>query len=316
MALTALGWSLLRGGEKHEADECAHQALAAAREMRSADLVAEALTLCSETAEEPANARAQLGEALSIWDGGGAVVAAARVCVMLGWLVTADGIDRSRAREATRLLQRLGVSRVYGHPLTQAPTAATVVVEVLGTFAVRVGGTDVPLPAWRSRQARTLVKILAGHRGRVVTRSWLCELLWPDDDPARTGHRLSVLLATVRGVLDPERDWPVDRYVAADQYGIRLDLRHVEIDAEALLRDAVHAGELIEREDDVLAVEILSHVDARYRGTPSKRSRPKSGRMPSARRFARPGCARCAGWPPCRPSAAEVATPSGCSSGC
>ncbi|WP_139142512.1 tetratricopeptide repeat protein [Humibacillus sp. DSM 29435] len=266
MALTALGWCLLQSGEHQAARECAHQALAAARETRAVDLVAGALLLCSETAGGPASARAYLEEALSIWHGGGAVVAAAKVSVMLGRLVTADSTDRSRAREATRLLQRLGVSRVHGRPLSQAPTAATVVVEVLGTFAVRVAGVDVPLPAWRSRQARTLVKILAAHRGRVVTRARLCELLWPDDDPARTGHRLSVLLATVRGVLDPLKAWPADHYIAADQHGIRLVLPLVEIDAEALLGDARHAGELIERGDDELALEILSHVDARYRG--------------------------------------------------
>ena len=76
---------------------------------------------------------------------------------------------------------------------------------MLGGFEVRVGGEPVPLPAWRSRQARTLVKVLASRRGRPVTRDSLCELIWPDDDPAKTGHRLSVLLATVRGVLDPAR---------------------------------------------------------------------------------------------------------------
>ncbi|MDN5767923.1 MAG: tetratricopeptide repeat protein [Humibacillus sp.] len=266
MALAALGWCLLRSAGQHEAEACAQRALTAARETRAADLVADALLLCSETTGDPANRRAHLEEALSIWEGGGAVVAAAKVRVLIGRLATADGIDRSRAREATRLLQRLGVGRVHGRPLSQASSSASVVIEVLGTFAVRVGGADVPLPTWRSRQARTLVKILVGYRGRVVTRARLCELLWPDDDPGRTGHRLSVLLATVRGVLDPQKAWPVDRYVAADQYGIRLVLPHVQIDAEVLLRDASHAGELIERGDDDLAVEILSHVDTRYRG--------------------------------------------------
>ena len=98
-----------------------------------------------------------------------------------------------------------------------APHAPGVVqVAILGSFAVTVDGREVPLPAWRSKQARTLVKILAGHRGRAVTRDRLCDLLWPDDDPARTGHRLSVLLATVRTVLDPAKAWPPDRYIVAD----------------------------------------------------------------------------------------------------
>ena len=142
-------------------------------------------------------------------------------------------------------------------------------VEVLGGFSVSVDGVEVPVPAWRSRQARTLVKVLAGVRGRVVTRAQLCDVLWPHDDPARTGHRLSVLLATVRGVLDPGKERPSDHYIAADQHGIRLDLRHVSLDADALLRDAAQAAELVDRGspgDEDLAAEILSHVDARFRG--------------------------------------------------
>src|SRR5690606_37606148 len=110
-----------------------------------------------------------------------------------------------RAREAARALQRLGIRAPVGRPAGDA--GRSVSITVLGRFAVAVGGVEVPLPAWRSRQARTLVKILAAYRGRVVTRARLCDLLWPDDDPARTGHRLSVLLATVRGVLDPAKAW-------------------------------------------------------------------------------------------------------------
>jgi DNA-binding SARP family transcriptional activator len=142
----------------------------------------------------------------------------------------------------------------------------TIFVAVLGPFRVTVQGADVPLPAWRSKQARTLVKILAAHRGRVVTRDRLCDLLWPDDDPARTGHRLSVLLTTVRGVLDPVKAWPPDRYIAADQRGLRLNLGSVVVDAEMLLRDAAHADALLERGESVRAREVLAHVDELYSG--------------------------------------------------
>jgi DNA-binding SARP family transcriptional activator len=129
-----------------------------------------------------------------------------------------------------------------------------------------VGGAEVPLPAWRSKQARTLVKILAAHRGRVVTRARLCDLLWPDDEPARTGHRLSVLLATVRGVLDPAKAWPPDHCIDADSSGLRLNLGAVVIDSERLLSEANHASALIESGDTEQAREVLTHVDELYRG--------------------------------------------------
>lgn len=99
-----------------------------------------------------------------------------------------------------------------------------------------------------------------------MTRARLCDVLWPNDDPARTGHRLSVLLATVRGVLDPAKAWPPDRFVAADQHGVRLNLAAVALDADLLLRDAAHAATLLERGEEDRAREVLAHVDALYRG--------------------------------------------------
>ncbi len=265
VALTAAGRVAAARGDPAAAVEHARRAVASAREVRAADLLADALELEAEVVDDPARSRAALGEALSIWSGGGAGPAAARVEVLIGALADADGTERSRARDAARSLRRLGI-QVRGAAPGSDGAEGTVAVAVLGPFTVTVAGTEVPLPAWRSRQARTLVKILAAHRGRVVTRARLCDLLWPDDDPARTGHRLSVLLATVRGVLDPAKAWPPDRFVAADQFGVRLDLSTVVLDADLLLRDADHATALLDSHDDERAREVLTHVDALYRG--------------------------------------------------
>ncbi|HYN68474.1 MAG TPA: BTAD domain-containing putative transcriptional regulator [Ornithinibacter sp.] len=265
VALTAAGRVAAARGDTAAAVEHARRAVACAREVRAADLLAEALELEAEVVDDAARSRAALGEALSIWSGGGAGPAAARVEVLIGQLPDADGTERSRARDAARSLRRLGISGVGVSPGADC-AEGVVSVSVLGPFTVTVAGAEVPLPAWRSRQARTLVKILAAHRGRVVTRARLCDLLWPDDDPARTGHRLSVLLATVRGVLDPAKAWPPDRFVAADQFGVRLDLSTVVLDADLLLRDADHATALLDTSDDDRAREVLAHVDVLYRG--------------------------------------------------
>ncbi|MDN5795181.1 MAG: hypothetical protein L0H79_05445 [Intrasporangium sp.] len=267
VAMTARGWVALARGDLIEAAQHAARGVASARAAQTVDLLAEALELAGESAGDPRDARIALQEALSLWDEGGAAPAVARVEVLLGRLPGADGADRSRAREAGRKLQRLGILRVHGHPVTaDRGAAAAVAIDVLGPFRVSVNQMEVPLPAWRSRQARTLVKILAARRGRVVTRGRLCELLWPDDDPARTGHRLSVLLATVRGVLDPGKCWPPDRYIAAGQTGVRLDLSRVALDADALIRDAAYAAELVEAGDGDRAREILTSIDTRYGG--------------------------------------------------
>jgi DNA-binding SARP family transcriptional activator len=111
-----------------------------------------------------------------------------------------------------------------------------------------------------------LVKMLAARRGRLVTRDELREALWPDDEPERTAHRLSVLLSTVRAVLDPARTWPPEHYICADSTGLRLDLNHVRVDALDLLRDAAHAVALARRGEPEAAREQLADIDARYRG--------------------------------------------------
>jgi DNA-binding SARP family transcriptional activator len=154
---------------------------------------------------------------------------------------------------------------VHGRPMDGA-TARRVTVEVLGGFTVTVDGVVVASTAWRSRQARTLVKLLAARRGRPVARSVVCRLLWPDDDGERTGHRLSVLLTTLRGVLDPAKECPADHYVASDAAGLWLDLRHVAVDADDVVADTSHAFALLGAGEVEVATEILADVDRRYRG--------------------------------------------------
>lgn len=253
-------------GERDEAYAQARRAVTIAREHGIRDLLGEALETLGASSPDPQEAAAALHEALAIWAPGGALCAAARVEVLLGALPGAPVEARLRGREAARRLLRLGVGQVHGRTLDVAGGSRSVRIQVLGGFAVTVEGRDVPLTAWRSRQARTLVKLLASRRGRPWPRGTLCELLWPDDDPARTGHRLSVLLTTVRAVLDPRRRWPADRYVASDLTGVRLDLRHASVDADDVLALAEHAAELLEEGAEEQAEPVLVEVHRQYRG--------------------------------------------------
>ncbi|WP_173154181.1 tetratricopeptide repeat protein [Phytohabitans suffuscus] len=261
----AHGWVALAGGDAAEAERFAGRAVAAARACRQADVLAEALELAAAVTAEAGPARSALGEAEAIWYRAGAEPAADRVRVLLGRLPGAGGPQRWAAREAAKRLVALGVPAVDGAPLL--PVEATPVqVRVLGRFEVVVGGQPVPLPAWRSRQARTLLKILIARRGRPVPRGELCELLWPDDEPSRTAHRLSVLLSAVRNVLDPGRQRPADHYLRADPAGVCFDVGRVALDVEDLLRDATHGLCLAREGHTGRAREILAEVDAAYRG--------------------------------------------------
>ena len=265
-ALTALGRLALGAGQRHTAQRVAARAVATAREQRAVDLLAEALELAGRCAATPEAAREPFEEALAIWTAGGAAPAVARVRLLLGRLPGADPSQRSQARAAVRELRTVGIQRVHGRPVAVAGDGVRVSIRVLGPFVVYVDGAAVPLPAWRSRQARLLVKILVAQRGRAISRERLCDLLWPDDDPARTGHRLSVLLNTVRRVLDPERAAAPDQLIVADTHGVRLDLEAVDVDSETLLRDAAHAQELLAAGAVGAARELLEHVDAGYAG--------------------------------------------------
>ncbi len=208
-----------------------------------------------------------LTEALVLWQRAGAVPAADRILVLLGRLPGAAGPDRMAAKEAGSRLLALGVRAVDGAPVLPAEgVSAPLHIRVLGGFEVLVGGRPVPMTAWRSRQARTLVKMLVARRGRPIPRAEVCEILWPDDDPARTAHRLSVLLSVVRGVLDPAKAWEPDHYLRADLTGLSLDLSHATVDAIDLLRDTAHADQLARSGEEARARVLLAEVDAGYPG--------------------------------------------------
>jgi DNA-binding SARP family transcriptional activator len=141
-------------------------------------------------------------------------------------------------------------------------------IQVLGRFDVRVGGQSVPATAWQSRKARDLLRILVARRGRVMAREELAELLWPDEPGGRTGHRLSVLLSLVRGVLDPGRAGPADRFVLADKSGVALDPTWIQVDVEAFLSDVDNGCRLYEQGEESAAQAVLDAARRDYQGDP------------------------------------------------
>ncbi len=134
-------------------------------------------------------------------------------------------------------LHRVARRFVFGAP-TLAEQKAGLAIRSLGAFRVFRGGDLVPLTAWQSKKARTLLKILVARRGRSTTRDYLMEALWPQENPGVVARRLSVALATVRAVLDPEKTHPPDHFVIGDKDAIRLELAALPVDVEAFLAAA------------------------------------------------------------------------------
>ena len=104
-------------------------------------------------------------------------------------------------------------------------------------------------PAWQSRKARDLLKVLVARRGHPITRDAAAETMWPEEDPEPLGNRLSVALSTIRKVLDPRRRHPPDHYVVADARTIALRLDHVDVDLIEFLRIADRAIDLMAKGD-------------------------------------------------------------------
>jgi len=148
------------------------------------------------------------------------------------------------------------------HPEPEAPAVAIV---TLGGFRVNLAGRPVEVAAWGSRKARDLVKLLVARRGAPVVREEVAALLWPDD-PDRSARRLSVLLSTIRSVLDPPRAMPADHYVAADHDTVWLVREHVEVDVELFLREAADGRRALGAGDLEAAGRLLSRAAARYLG--------------------------------------------------
>jgi DNA-binding SARP family transcriptional activator len=139
-------------------------------------------------------------------------------------------------------------------------------VRTLGTFAVLRDGEPVPTGEWQSRKARDLLKMLVARRGRSVAREVLMDALWPGEDPERLSNRLSVALATIRAVLDPEKRHAAEQYVAVDGDSVRLELSALVVDVEHFLADAAAGLRLLERGREQDAMTVLAAAEAAYSG--------------------------------------------------
>ena len=74
--------------------------------------------------------------------------------------------------------------------MNASPERPADAVDLLGQFAVRVGGADVDPSHWRRRPSANLVKLLALASGRRLHREQVIDALWPDASLADGAPRL------------------------------------------------------------------------------------------------------------------------------
>jgi DNA-binding SARP family transcriptional activator/tetratricopeptide (TPR) repeat protein len=236
-ALLTRGWVTLLAGDRGSAATDAARAGAAARRRRDDLGLAEAILLSVQSSERPERDAALLDEAVEIWREAGC-----RLEEDLARLVKATlsgATHRLQADRAAEALRARGVDvesrRAAGPVAALMRSAPTVSVRALGVFQVVRNGEPVPKAAWQSKKARDLLKILVALR-RPVPRDRLAELLWPGSDPGRSANRLSVLLSTLRDILQPGREEPAP--LQSDGSAVWLDRARVRVDVEDFLEHA------------------------------------------------------------------------------
>jgi DNA-binding SARP family transcriptional activator len=230
--------------------------------------LAEAMELEASSIDDERRARSLLDQARRVWEEIGAPVGVARVDLALAGSGDGDPALAETAADRLRQLGAKGLARDAARVAVQVtePPACDVSIRTLGGFAVMVCDEPVPASAWQSKVAREIVGMLAANRGRTLHREVVIERLWPDEDPAKAGNRLSVALSTIRSVLDPGRAHGSDHYVVAARESVALNLSHVEIDVNAFFEEAQAGRALLRSGDREAGLERLRSAEARYLG--------------------------------------------------
>ncbi|WP_326805953.1 hypothetical protein OIE49_35925 [Streptomyces sp. NBC_01788] len=272
----AAGWVALCSGDTASAARYAADVRSEAGRRRDPAGLAEAMELAalavyrSDAAAapgRPAGRRAAgLVEAAAIWTDAGNEIALATNAL----LRARHAGDRLSEDVAWQRLHRLGVCDDVWHiagPLAAIgpPPVPDVAVQTLGHLAVLLSGTPVPPAGWQSRKARELVMVLAGQLGRPVTRTALAALLWPQTPQEVANRRLSVLISTVRAVLDPARRHPANRFLVTDTSTVRLNTDHVVLDTVRFhdaARAAIAADVAVEgSRDRAAAADVVARLE-------------------------------------------------------
>lgn len=269
-AWSVVGMLALDRGDLDAAASAAATAAELARSRRDRFALAHALEVMALTATDPADRRARLDEAYTLFDELRCPIESARIELRLA-AERLDAAALARVAAVGDLARRLGarpllaqVEELLG--ARDALTDGTIRVTVLGSFVVRRGDEQVPLSAWQSRKARDLFKMLVTRRGRALPREQAIERLWPDDELSKAASKLSVALATVRSVLDPEKQFASDHYVRADGDLLNVDPGSVATDIDGFIEMASESLREHRRSANDRAASMLEAAEAAYAG--------------------------------------------------
>jgi DNA-binding SARP family transcriptional activator/ATP/maltotriose-dependent transcriptional regulator MalT len=232
--LLTRGWIELLDGNREAARREAARAGAVSRGRRDDLGLAEAIQLSVLASETPEAEVRLLDEAIQIWQEAGCRLEESVARIVAGRF--GSPASQLEAERAAQTLRASGVDiewrRAAGPLAVLLQSAPSVSISALGVFQVTRDGVVVAKAEWQSKKARELLKILVSQR-RPVPRDRLQELLWPGVDPGKSGNRLSVLLSTLRDILQPGRD--EGGPLRSDGSTVWLDRSRVRVDVDEFL---------------------------------------------------------------------------------
>lgn len=135
---------------------------------------------------------------------------------------------------------------------------------LLGAFEVRRAGRPFQADAWRSRQSRTILKVLLTHRDSVVSIDQLIEILWPDVDPQRARRHVHVRISQLRRVLCPEDSTAC--IVTVEGGYVWNPVADCWIDVDCFEAQVRSGREALERGELAEAITALEAARSLYRG--------------------------------------------------
>ena len=128
-----------------------------------------------------------------------------------------------------------------------AQAAPSIQIRTFGTLQVVRDDLAVDESAWRTRQARQLLKVLVTERPRPVATDRLIDLLWPGNSVDSAATTLRSAINALRNVLEPDRpNRAPSRYIHTQSPGYAYRTHpHIWLDVEVfenLLRQVEKAG--------------------------------------------------------------------------
>ncbi|NQX46907.1 response regulator [Paenibacillus tritici] len=131
---------------------------------------------------------------------------------------------------------RLTVRRLYAHRRNEiaastTPESTSWRILMLDAFRIYEGTQEYHVPLqWRTAKAQEIFFYLLHHRGKVVSKATLIELLWADFDLNKAYPQLYTAVYHIRRILEPFGRDRILLQNTADGYLLRLDGVYLDVD--------------------------------------------------------------------------------------